>query len=386
MSWNDTDPMTEKMKFIVAVSQDYPGSFAELCRSFGISRKTGYKWLQRYESDGPLGLSDKSRRPIFMPNQLPDEVVSLLVSARKEHPTWGPKKLRALLDNENLQLPLPAPSTISGWLKRYGLIPPRKRRLRVPLHTSPLDPCNFPNEVWCVDFKGHFAMKDGIRCYPLTLMDGHSRYLLKCEGLLNQKEEETKLHFELAFREFGLPRRIRSDNGAPFASVGIGGLSSLSVWWIKLGIVPERIEPGHPEQNGRHERMHRTLKQETASPPKENLLQQQKSFDLFRREYNEIRPHEALNQETPHKHHILSPKAFPAELPEVKYPDGFEIRRAGLKGKVKFQGKLFNFGSVLNRELVGFCEVGDQEWDAYFGPVKLGRVTKKKGEVSFKRA
>lgn len=386
MSWNETDPMTEKLKFIVAVSQDYPSSFSELCRSFGISRKTGYKWLQRYESDGPLGLADKSRRPLAMPNQLPDHVVALLISARKEHPTWGPKKLLTLLQANDLPFPLPAPSTISEWLKRYGLIRPRKRRLRVPLHTSPLAPCDFPNELWCTDFKGHFAMKDGVRCYPLTLMDGHSRYLLKCEGLLNQQEETAKPHFELAFREFGLPRRIRSDNGVPFASIGIGGLSSLSVWWIKLGIVPERIEPGHPEQNGRHERMHRTLKEEISLLPNDNLLVQQKSLDLFRREYNEIRPHEALLQKTPKSHYVLSPRAFPAELPEVKYPDGFEIRRVGLQGQVKFQGELLRLGSVLSRELVGFSEVGDQEWDAYFGPVKLGKVTRRKEGVSFKKS
>lgn len=228
-------------------------------------------------------------------------------------------------------------------------------------------------------------MKDEVRCYPLTLMDGCSRYLFKCEGLLNQQEETAKPHFELAFREFGLPRRIRSDNGSPFASLAIGGLSALSIWWIKLGIIPERIEPGHPEQNGRHERMHRTLKQETASPPKENLLLQQKAFDLFRREYNEGRPHEALNQETPKKHHILSPRAFPAELKELEYQEGFEIRRISSSGTVKFQGEKFQLGKLLEGELVGFCEVGDQEWDTYFGPVKLGRVTRRGKVTSFKR-
>jgi putative transposase len=385
MSWNETDPMTEKLKFIVAASQPYPGSFSELCASFGITRQTGYKWLLRYESEGPAGLLEKSRRPISMPNQLPDEIVSLLISARKEHPTWGPKKLRAVLEAKQPDISLPAPSTISDWLKKYGLIRPRKRRLRVPLHTSPLALYEFPNEVWCTDFKGHFAMNDGIRCYPLTLMDGHSRYLLKCEGLLNQKEETAKPHFELAFREFGLPRRIRSDNGVPFASIAIGGLSSLSVWWIKLGIIPERIEPGCPEQNGRHERMHRTLKEETASPPKDNLRLQQKSFDLFRKEYNEERPHEALHQETPKKHYILSSRVFPAVIADPIYPEGFEVKRIKPNGSLYFKGTDIGFGAVLAQELVGFSEVGNEEWVVYFGPVKLGRVTRRGKVTSLKR-
>ena len=386
MTWNKIDPMIERMKFIVAASQDYPDSFAHLCRSFGVSRKTGYKWLVRYETFGPAGLLDQPPLPKAMPNQLPPETVALLVASRKEHPTWGSKKLRAFLQTQNPQLVLPAPSTISDWLKRYGLIRPRKRRLRVPISTNPLAPCDFPNEVWCLDFKGHFAMQDLLRCYPLTIMDGCSRYLFKCEGLLEPREEPVKHHFELAFKEFGLPRRLRSDNGAPFASTAIGGLSSLSIWWIKLGIVPERIEPGHPEQNGRHERMHRTLKEETAFPPKENLLLQQRAFDLFRREYNEVRPHEALNQEVPAKHYIVSPRAYPAVLPEVEYPRGFEIRRVYPNGSVSFQGASFTIAQFLKRELVGFSEVGDQEWDAYFGPVKLGRVTKRGNSVNFKKA
>lgn len=384
MPWNCATPMTEKFKFIVA-SQDYSGSFASLCRSFGISTKTGYKWLARYELHGLSGLSDLSRRPLHSHNQLPDDIVSLFVQTRKEHPNWGPKKLRAFLQAKDPQLLLPAPSTISDWLKRYGLIKPRKRRLRVPLHTDPFAPCAFPNEVWCVDFKGNFEMKDGARCYPLTLMDAHSRYLLKCEGLPNQQEHLVRHHFELAFQEFGVPRRIRSDNGSPFASLGIGGLSALSIWWIKLGIIPERIEPGHPEQNGRHERMHRTLKEEAVSPPKENFLAQQKAFDEFRKEYNEVRPHEALKQEVPYKHYIVSPRAYPKELREVEYPTGYEIRRVHKNGEVGFAGGKFAVSTLIAREAVGLKEVGDQEWEMYYGPVKLGKVRKRKEGIRFER-
>ena len=272
MPWKETCAMTEKLKFIAACAEgDEKESFAALCRRFGISRKTGYKWLSRYEEGGAAGLEEKERGVREVEHRLSEELVSRVIEARKSHPKWGPKKLRAWLGEHEGVEGLPSASTIGEWLKRYGLVRPRRRRLRVPLNPNALDKCQMPNDVWCIDFKGHFALGDKKRCYPLTLTDAASRYILCCEALLKTDAVAVRPHIERAFLEFGLPRKIRSDNGPPFATVGVGGLSALSVWWIRLGIEPERIEPGHPEQNGRHERMHRTLKDEPASEPGRNL-------------------------------------------------------------------------------------------------------------------
>src|SRR5262245_42662527 len=255
--------MDERLLFINMVNES-DETFAALCERFGISRKTGYKWVARYEALGPAGLAE--RRPIAhtFPHRMPDDVLDKVIELRKEHPKWGPKKLRARLGALGVPM-VPAASTIGDALKKHGLIRPRRRRVHPPMYPLPLVPTAHPNDTWCTDFKGHFALGDKTRCHPLTISDQVTRYLLKCEGVTNPDTRTVRPHFERAFREFGLPTRIRSDNGAPFASLGAGGLSELSVWWIQLGIVPERIEPGHPEQNGRHERMHRTLKDEVTT-------------------------------------------------------------------------------------------------------------------------
>ncbi len=363
--------MDERMRFIVAIAED-DDPFAEICRRFGISRKTGYKWLERYEQSGPSGL--EARRPVArsQPHRVADAVADLVVQARKEHPFWGPRKLKAWLASNHPELALPAASTLGELLKSRGLIRPRRRRLRVPLHCSPLASCDRPNALWCVDFKGHFALGDKSRCHPLTLTDGYSRYLLACEGMCEPKAAPVRVQMERVFREFGLPERIRSDNGAPFASQALGGLSALSVWWMKLGILPERIEPGHPEQNGRHERMHRTLGEESTEPPGATLAEQQRAFDRFRHEYNDQRPHEALGQKPPSKLYVPSARVYPERLREPEYGRDVLVRRLDSQGRLTRRGTRLTLTPLLAMEPVGLRELDTDRWDVFYGHVRLG--------------
>jgi transposase InsO family protein len=361
------------MRFIVAIAED-DEPFAEVCRRFGISRKTGYKWVERYEQIGPSGL--EALRPVArsQPHRLADAVADLVVQARKQHPFWGPRKLKAWLSAEHPELTLPAASTIGELLKSRGLIRPRRRRLRVPLHTSPLSSCDRPNALWCADFKGHFALGDKSRCHALTITDGYSRYLLACEALCEPKTAPTREQFERVFREFGLPERLRTDNGAPFASKALGGLSDLAVWWIKLGIVPERIEPGHPEQNGRHERMHRTLGEEAANPPGATRAEQQRAFDRFRHEYNDQRPHEALGQKPPAKVYVTSARVYPERLREPEYDREFVVRRLDPQGRLMRRGTHLKLARALAMEPVGLREIDDGRWHVFYGPILLGTL------------
>jgi putative transposase len=373
--WKEIRVVDERIRFIAAVQQDPKGNFAQLCRSFGIHRSQGYKWLQRYNEQGPAGLEDRKSVAHSCPHRTVDALVDRIVGLRKQHPFDGPKKLRArLLALNEAELRVPAASTIGDILDRYGLIRPRRARLRVPPNPGPLQPCQQPNELWCVDFKGHFACGDGTRCHPLTISDGASRYLVKCEGLREPQERPVREHFERAFREFGLPSRIRSDNGPPFATKAIGGLSRLSVWWVQLGIVPERIEPGHPEQNGRHERMHRTLKEHTASPPQPTMADQQRVFDRFRHDYNEQRPHEALSQTPPARHYEPSLRSMPERLREPEYGGDFVVRRVKPGGQMSWNGHLLKIGTVLSSQPVGFMQVDDDEWDVFYGPLPIGSL------------
>jgi transposase InsO family protein len=303
---------------------------------------------------------------------VPDAVADALVQARKQHTSWGPKKLRAFVAEREPDLVMPAASTIGELLKKRGLIHPRRRRLRVPLHSNPLAGCSRPNELWCVDFKGHFGLGDRSRCHPLTITDQYSRYLLKCEGMLKPKGPDVQEQFERTFREFGLPERIRSDNGPPFASVGLGGLTELSVWWLKLGIIPERIEPGRPEQNGQHERMHRTLKHEATSPACATLGEQQRVFDHFRHEFNDERPHEALGQKQPAKVYVTSARSYPACLREPSYGDDVLVRRVDKAGGITRRGKWLRLASCLHHEPIGLRPVEEDRWELFYGPVLLG--------------
>jgi len=385
VTWRESCVVDERLRFIAAVAEsDEP--FAELCRQFGVSRKTGYKWVDRYEQHGPGALEDRAPVAKRHPHRLPAAVADLFVQARKAHPRWGPKKLRALVGAEHPELVMPAVSTIGEVLKRSGLIRPQRRRLRVPLHSSPLEPSDRPNGLWAADFKGHFALRDRSRCHPLTISDDYSRYLLKCEGMSEPKLGPAQAHFELAFREFGMPERIRTDNGPPFASTCLGGLTELSVWWIKLGIVPERIEPGKPEQNGRHERMHRTLKDEVTKPPCATLAEQQRAFDRFRHEYNDLRPHEALAQKPPAKLYVTSGRTYSGRLREPEYGDDVIVRRTDARGRLDRRGKKLSLTPLLGREAIGLREVGDGRWELLFGPVLLGILDETGGEPRVIRA
>jgi transposase InsO family protein len=347
---------------------------AALCRAFGISRDTGHRWVGRYvEADRDLtAVQARSRRPLSSPTKVSPEMEDLLIRARKRKPRWGPRKLRAWLVDLHPDVTFPAASTVGAVLKRHGITQPRRKRRRTTPPTQPFATCTGPNAVWCVDFKGHFRTADGVRVYPLTIMDGYSRFLLRCEGLEEPRGREVQHVFESAFSEFGLPAVIRSDNGPPFATVGAGGLSDLSVWWIRLGIRPERIEPGKPQQNGRHERMHRTLKQETAWPPRASLRAQQTAFDRFRREYNCERPHEALNNETPASAYRPSGRGYPrpSRTPET---EGFgEVRSVDALGRFRWGRAKVLANRALRGERVELLPVGPNHWEVRYGPVVLG--------------
>ena len=367
------------IRFIAAVREDPRGNFTQLCERFGISRAKGYKWLRRYEEQGPEGLRDRKPVPGSCPHRTPAVVEDRIVLLRKQFPEYGPKKLRSMLLEQSPDLAVPAASTIGDMLDRYGLIRPRRFRLRVPPSSSPLAHAQQPNDVWCVDFKGHFPLTDGTRCHPLTVTDAASRYLIKCESVVKPDEAHCRPHFERAFREFGLPWRIRSDNGAPFASKALGGLSRLSVWWLQLGIEPERIEPGKPEQNGRHERFHLTLKKHTACPAKDNAAEQQRTFDRFRHEYNDVRPHEALSQTPPARHYEPSRRPMPDQPRAPQYDPDMTVRWVNCNGTVTFKGTPLYAGSLLGNQPIGFRQIDADEWELFYGPVLLGHWLIRKG-------
>ena len=373
MPWWRVFPEDQRVQFIVEALQG-PSSMADLCRTFGISRKTGYKWLGRYDEFGAEGLIERPRAPHTHPNAVPEHVAARLIDLRKGHPTWGPRKLLARIRKADPDLELPAPSTVSALLKRANLVHPRRYRRRAPPSTAPFGTCGAPNDCWCTDFKGHFRVRDGHRCDPLTLTDAHSRYLLRCDGVPRPDEAGVRPSFEAAFREFGLPNAMRSDNGPPFASIGAGGLTKLSIWWLHLGIRLERIQPGHPEQNGRHERMHRTLRAETADPPRQTLRAQQLAFDRFRRIYNEERPHEALDQQTPASIYEPSLRRFPSRLPDLEYPPNHELRSVHLQGDIKWKGRRVFIGKALVHEVVGLENIADATWVVRLGTHELGRI------------
>jgi putative transposase len=345
----------------------------ELCREFGISRKTGYKWEQRFLDGGVPNLIDRSSRPAELANATPVEVVERIVKARRTHPTWGPKKLYEVLTRADAELELPALSTIAAILKRYGLVKARRSRRRTPQMTFPLAAARAPNDVWCTDFKGKFRV-DRKYCHPLTITDACSRSVLRCTPLEQESFKAAKPVFEAAFREYGLPLRMRSDNGSPFASTGLGGLSQLGVWWVKLGILPERIEPGCPEQNGRHERMHLTLKTDVASPPLSDWNAEAQALEVWRYEFNHVRPHEALGMKTPAEVYTVSPRHYPEHLGDPTYPAHFDVRKVMSNGEIVIRQKQIFIARVLCSEHIGLEPIDDGLWHLWFGPVFLGRL------------
>lgn len=345
----------------------------DLCTAYQISRKTAYKWLTRYAGGGLPALDDRSRRPHCCPTATATELVAAALAARARHPTWGPRKLLRLLHQQLPGAAWPARSTLALHLKRAGLVT-SPRRVRRPGHPGrPQAPMDAPNAIWTADFKGQFRLGDGSLCYPLTLADGYSRLVLRCHALTSTQTTESRPVFVRAFQEYGLPRRIRSDNGGPFATQALGRLSPLSVWWIRLGILPDLIEPASPQQNGRHERMHRTLKAECTRPPSPSRRAQQHRFDTWRREFNELRPHQALADATPASHYQPSPRPYPTCLPPLEYPGHYEVRRVSRNGGIRWRCTWVNVSQTLGGEDIGFIEIDDGEWDVYFGPLRLGR-------------
>lgn len=373
MPWSETSTMDQRTQFIADYLRDVL-SITELCELYGISRKTGYKWIDRYLHLGPAGLEEGSRRPQHSPNVTEPEIVASLLDARHHHPTWGAKKLLPLLHKRHPSWILPSRSTVCNILSRNGLVPKKPRRRHIGHPGKPPTQMLAPNDVWCADFKGQFKTGDGKYCYPLTVTDGYSRYLLCCQGLYSTAVAGVKPVFTRLFKEYGLPQRIRSDNGVPFATTTLARLSSLSAWWVRLGVLPELIEPGKPQQNGRHERMHRTLKAETTKPPAGNLVAQQRKFNRFRDEFNHERPHEALDQETPGSIYEPSRREMPNRLQPLEYPDRFEVRYVSANGGIRWNKDWVNVSVVCAGEYVGLEEIDDGIWNVYFGPLKLGRL------------
>lgn len=373
MPWKETCAMNERMCFISALLEGSE-TMSELCRHFGISRKTGYKWRGRYLSDGALGLGDRSRAPHSNPRAISGEPLEAILAVRQRHPSWGPRKVKAWLEAQVPERCWPAASTIGDLFDTAGLTRPRKRRRRTPAHSQPFAACREPNDVWCVDFKGWFLTGDGTQVDPLTISDGASRYLIRCDAVGRPDEAHVWPVFEAAFHEYGLPLAVRSDNGAPFASRAVAGLSRLSVKLIKAGVMPERIEPGKPQQNGRHERMHLTLKQETASPPARSLADQLDRFERFREVYNHERPHEALGQSPPGQHYRASPRRFDGVLSSPQYPAGTMIRKVRRSGEVKWRGNRVFVSEVLVGEPVGLTAIGNDIWLLKYGPIILGTL------------
>ena len=381
MPWRETWPMEQRLEFVREYETEL-FTMTELAAQYGISRKTGYKWLERYEAEGAPGLCDRSRRPHQSPQATAADLVDALVAQRRRHPHWGAKKLLAIVERRDPDAAWPARSTVCDLLQRHGLVVSRSRRRRAPaVMASVRVPITRANEVWTTDFKGEFRTQDGVYCYPLTLRDGLSRFVLRCDALLGPTTAATRDRFARAFAEYGLPERIRSDNGTPFAGPGLGRLSPLSVWWMRLGIVPERITPGHPEQNGSHEQFHAVLKAETARPPATTLRAQQRRFTRFCAEYNYERPHEALADQPPATRYQCSPRSLPDRLPALDYPGHMEIRRVASNGCVSLRNTLLFLTESLTGEDVAFQEVDDGLWTLYFATVALGRFDERQSRI-----
>ena len=379
MPWKEVKPMDQRVQLI----KDWTGgnySKTDLSKRYGVSRKTVYKWLKRYQTDGIDGLSELSRMPKKSPSQTSDEVIKVIVAEKLRNRRRGPKKIRAQLQARYPSISWPAPSTIGNWLKKYGLVKRRKKRLLVPPFTEPFVDCKSPNAVWSADYKGQFYTRDKRVCYPLTISDNYSRFLFKCEGLPGPRYEETRRGFESVFREFGLPDAIRCDNGTPFAGRCVGGLSRLSIWWIQLGIVPERIEKGCPQQNGRHERMHRTLKAEVLHEVAQDLREQQERFDLFRLDYNNYRPHEALSQNTPSTCYHKSKRRYVEHPATPDYDFDYTVRKVRHNGEIKFKGTNYFLTDLLYGQYVGLKEIETGFWKIYYSFHALAKldVNKKK--------
>lgn len=371
MPWKETSALEERIQMVTDwLKRQY--SVVELGEIYGVSRKTVYKWLERYHLEGLSGLEERARSPLRHPNATLAEIADMIIKAKLAKQRWGPKKLLARLEYEHPGSQWPALSTVSEILRRHGLVKCRHKRHHIPPYSEPFKGINQPNAVWSADYKGQFRLGNGKLCYPLTISDNYSRYLLGCRALERPSYEHTQPWFEWTFREYGLPYAMRTDNGAPFAAVAVGGLSKLSVWFVKLGIIPERIEVGQPQQNGRHERMHRTLKDAAVAPPRDNTSQQQRVFDRFLKEYNYERPHEALGQHTPASMYKRSPREYPVKIQPVEYDSDTLVRHIHTNGCMKWKGELVYVSDNLSGEDIGLRKISEYEWDMRFSFHHLG--------------
>jgi transposase InsO family protein len=378
MPWEQTSAMDQRVKFIADwLSHDY--SKIELCTTYGISRPTADKWIKRYQQDGVKGLEERSRAAHCHPNETSEEIRQMLIETKLYRQNWGPKKVLDYLRDSGPDLDWPADSTAGAILQRAGLVKRRVRRQHVSPYSEPFATCRAPNQTWSADFKGDFVLGNHRRCYPLTLSDNFSRYLLLCRALEHPSYPAVRPWFEWAFREYGLPQAIRTDNGAPFASLALGGVSELSKWWIQLGIRPERIKPGKPSQNGRHERMHRTLKDDVKCQPTHQ--DQQHHFDLFLEQYNWQRSHEALGRKTPATLYCSSPRRYPSKLPSIDYDSGITVRRVRHNGEIKWQGDLIYVSQVLAQEPVGLKQTDEQKWEVRYSFHLLGTLDQRAKKI-----
>jgi putative transposase len=370
MPWKAKAPVDLRTEFFARLAKGE--RMVDLCREYGISRKNAYKFKSRLDTLGSAGLEDQSRAPLHNAHKTSPEIVELVLKSRRKHPTWGPKKIKELLEGK-LRRSLPSANTIGNILARAGLTERRKQRPRYIPRPSRLRESTAPNELWCIDYKGQFRLGDGTYCYPLTLTDHFSRFILCCQGMGAIEDQRAREETEIVFRTYGLPAAIRSDNGAPFASTSLCGLTKLSVFWMKLGISLERIRPAHPEENGRHERMHRTLKRETARPARSNLLQQQERFDEFIEEFNEERPHEALSMKRPADLYAPSARTFPSKIAEPSYPTHDDVLRVSRQGHITIARRSARLSPALAGEFVGIREEDDGRWLISFMDIDLGR-------------
>ncbi len=375
MPWKRTEPMDQKVR-LIADWQSQNFSKTDLSKKYTISRKTVGKWIDRYQNEGIDGLKDKSKEAIHKPHSTSNKIVERIIKHKLKHPKRGPKKVYHQLKKKHPEIKWPVPSTIGYWFKKHGLVTPRKKRRLVPPYGEPFIDCQSPNQVWSIDYKGQFATRDTIMCYPFTISDNFSRLLIKCKGLQGPRYQETKDELEKSFREYGLPDAIRSDNSNPFASNSIAGLSRLSVWWI-----PERIKKGCPQENGRHERMHRTLKYETLDTIAKDMKELQDRFDLFKEDFNNDRPHEALDQNVPNDYYQRSNRPY-VEKPKKPYYDyDFEVRQVRNNGEIRFKGQLYFLTNLLDDQPVGLKQVDDDNWDIYYSFSPIGTLNLRKYKI-----
>jgi len=379
MPWKVINQMDLK---ILLINERYDKHFSitDLSQKYGISRMTVYKWLKRYKQFGIDGLKEQSRAPNNCPRRTPKKILNLLIEEKLKNIKRGPRKIRAQLKRLYPNLHIPAASTVSYWLKKEGLVKNRKIRRRVPPYTRPFSKTLKPNDVWSIDYKGQFFMQNNRVCYPLTITDNYSRFILGSKALEGPRYIPTRKYIEAVFNEYGLPKAIRSDNGTPFAGRCAGGLSRLAVWWILLGIVPERIQKGCPQENGRHERMHRSLKNEVLDIPASNLREQQRVFDLHRNDFNLYRPHESLGDQVPADYYKKSDRPYTEHPPLPEYGQDCIVRRVRHKGKFSFKGRFFFVSELLAGYPVGLKEIADGFWQLQFSFYILGCINLRKNK------